>query len=249
MKDVVRRERWWEGYFDEAFLKIYRALLPDDEAEDEAEAVMAALDLEPGARLLDLACGWGRHAIPLARSGCEVTGLDLSEVLLDAARAAGDAAGVPVEWVQGDMRDPPVRGSFDAVVSLFSSFGYSASDEDDLAVLRSVRRLLRPGGRLLLETMHRDLVAREFAERDWWPGPDDTPVLVEREFDPVLGVSHEWLRWGSVEKYHKIRVRAASEWHALLDEAGLSADAWYGDWSLEPFSVHSERLLIVASPR
>ena len=248
MQDEAERDRWWEGYFDERFLQIYRALLPDAEAEEEVEAVVAALDLDPPARVLDLACGWGRHAVPLARFGFEVTGLDLSEVLLREARLDAAAARVDIDWVRGDMRNPPLTGGFDAVVSLFSSFGYGGADEDDLAVLRAVRQLLRPGGQLLLETMHRDLVAREFAERDWWPGPDGEPVLVEREFDPVRGVSREWLRWGGVEKYHTIRVRAASEWKVLFEQAGLTADAWYGGWELEPFSVRSERLLIVASP-
>ena len=241
--------RWWAGYFDERFLQIYRALLPDEEAEEEVGAAVAALGLDPPARVLDLACGWGRHAIPLARLGFEVTGLDLSEVLLREARAAAEVARVDVGWVRGDMRSPPLAGGFDAVLSLFSSLGYGDSDDDDLAVLRAVRRLLRPGGQLLLETMHRDLVAREFVERDWWPGPDGEAVMVEREFDPVRGVSREWLRWGAVEKHHTIRVRAASEWSGLLEQAGLTADAWYGGWELEPFSVRSERLLVVASPR
>lgn len=247
MMETEEHERWWESYFDEAFLNIYRALLSDAEAEDEVDAVVAALDIDPPARVLDLACGWGRHAIPLARLGFEVTGLDLSEVLLRQARTDAEAAGVEVEWVRGDMRHPPLPGGFDAIVSLFSSLGYGLSDDDDLATLRSARGMLRPGGQLLLETMHRDLVAREYAERDWWPGPDGEPVLVEREFDPVSGVSREWLRWGAVEKRHSIRVRSASEWDALLSRAGLTAEAWYGDWDLEPFSVSSERLVIVAS--
>lgn len=238
---------WWDEYFDETFLQVYQALLPAEEAEDEVEAVLAALDLEPPARVLDLACGWGRHAIPLAARGFRVTGVDLSATLLETARTAALEEGVDVSWIRGDMRELELDGGFDAVICLFSSLGYSLSDADDLRVLRGVREQLRPGGHFLFETMHRDLVAREFVERDWWPGPDGTPVLVEREFDSVAGVSRETLRWGTQEKHHVIRVRAASEWAALVEEAGLTAEEWLGSWDLEPFSHQSERLVLLAS--
>lgn len=242
---------WFEGYFDEDFVELYRPFLTPERTVDEAAAVLELLELAPGAEVLDLACGWGRHSIELARAGCRVTGLDLSETLLARAARRADAAGVEVEWVRGDMRELPWAGRFDAVVSLFSSLGYFLSDAEDLRVLRAAARALRPGGRLLLETMHRDQIARAFAERDWWPGESGRPVWVEREFDAVAGVSHEWLRWqrsdGSVgEKFHAMQVRTATAWDALLRAAGLAPLAWYGDWDFSEFTLESERLIVMA---
>jgi SAM-dependent methyltransferase len=240
---------WWERYFDRDFLRIYRPLLPAEEAAHEVEAAMEALELAPPARILDLACGWGRHALELAARGYRVTAVDLSETLLAEGRREAAGRGLRVDWVRADMRAIPFHDTFDAVLCLFSSLGYGLSDEEDLRVLAGARAALRPGGRLLLETMHRDLLAREFVERDWWEGPDGRPVFVEREFDAVAGVSRETLRWGEVEKYHEISVRSATEWAALLARAGLEAEEWLGGWDLAPFEHTSERLIVITSKR
>jgi cyclopropane fatty-acyl-phospholipid synthase-like methyltransferase len=242
---------WFEGYFDEAFIELYRPFLTAERTTDEAAAVLELLELEPGARVLDLACGWGRHSVELARAGLEVTGLDLSETLLARAAKRAEAAGVSVEWVRGDMRELPWRGRFDAVVSLFSSLGYFLSDEEDLRVLRASACSLKPGGLFVLETMHRDQIARGFVERDWWRGEAGRAVWVEREFDAVAGITREWLFFERAdgsrgEKYHAMQVRTATEWDHLLRSAGLAPLAWYGDWDFSEFTHESERLIVLA---
>jgi ubiquinone/menaquinone biosynthesis C-methylase UbiE len=240
---------WYRDYFDADFLRIYRNLLPADEAREEAESVVQALGLGAGDRLLDLGCGWGRHSTAFADLGLAVTGLDLSELLLREA-AAGARPGAA--WVRGDVRDLPFRDAFHAVVSLFSSLGYFLDDGEDLRVLRDVRQALRPGGSLLIETMHRDLVARDFAERDWWEDGNGGYVRVEREFDAVAGVSHETVHWRTSNgrtgaKRHSIRIRSATEWAAILAAAGFVPTAWWGSWDFDPFTTASDRLIVMAS--
>ncbi|MDP9349635.1 MAG: class I SAM-dependent methyltransferase [Gemmatimonadota bacterium] len=241
---------WWEGYFDERFVRIYRDFLTPERTLREVEGIADVLGLPDGARVLDLACGWGRHSIELARAGFRVTGVDFSETLLARARKRAKAAGVEVEWVRADMREIPWTGEFDAVLSLFSSLGYFLSDAEDLRVLQAAHRALRPGGFLLLETMHRDFLVADYADRDWWETEDGTFVWVERELDAVEGVSREWLRWRkgeeTGEKFHALRVRSATEWDALLRQAGFQPLEWYGDWELAPFLHTSENLIAVA---
>lgn len=245
-------EGWWDEYFDRAFVELYRPLLPTAETEDEVAGVVEALGLRRGSRVLDLACGWGRHAVPLAGLGYRVAALDRSAALLAEGARAAKEANVRVAWVRADMREIPFVRAFDAVVSLFSSLGYFLSDEEDLRVLRGIRSALKPKGTLLLETMHRDQVAREYVERDWWEGPDGERVWVEREFDAVAGVSREWLRWrrgaAEGEKFHQIRIRSASEWEVLLRAAGLEPVAFYGDWDLSDFCHRSDRLIVLSVP-
>jgi ubiquinone/menaquinone biosynthesis C-methylase UbiE len=241
---------WWDGYFDDTFVDIYRDFLTPERTAREVEALRGLVPLAPGDAVLDLACGWGRHAIELARAGCSVTGVDWSATLLERAAKRAAAAGVEVEWVRADMRELPWADRFDAVVCLYSSLGFFLSDDEDLRVLAGVRRALRPGGALVVETMHRDQVVREFVERDWWATAGGGIVRVEREFDAVEGVSREWTTWTRgercVEKHHALRVRSAPEWDDLLRRAGLRPREWWGDWEYAPFLHTSDDLIVVA---
>ncbi|HEX3213864.1 MAG TPA: class I SAM-dependent methyltransferase, partial [Actinomycetota bacterium] len=125
-------------------------MLPAERTAAEVNGVVGQLGLAPGARLLDLCCGPGRHAVPLAQLGYRVTGLDLSRPLL--ARAAAAAAGQRVGLVAADMRRLPFAdGSFDAVLNLFNAFGYLEDEAQDELVLAEVARVLAPGGRFLQE--------------------------------------------------------------------------------------------------
>jgi SAM-dependent methyltransferase len=241
-------QEWFRSYFDRAFLRIYRPLLPADAAQEEAAAIIEAMGLQRGDRVLDLGCGWGRHTVPLAASGLRVTGLDRAELLLREGQAV---RGAGTSWVCADVRELPFSGTFHGAVSLFSSLGYFLDDREDLRALCAVREALIPGGIFLMEMTHRDLVAREYAERDWWEDEDGTRVWVEREFDAVAGVSHERLVWSTAdgeagEKRHSIRIRTPSEWAALLTEAGFRTLAWFGSWDLDPFTLQAERLIVLA---
>jgi SAM-dependent methyltransferase len=240
---------WWEDYFDQTFVSLYRDFLTPERTEREVAGLREMVPLPPGGEVLDVACGWGRHSVSLARAGFRVTGLDLSETLLARGRKRAAAAGVEVDFVRGDMREIPWRGRFDAILSLYSSLGYFLSDDEDLRVLRGAREALRPDGAFVLETMHRDHIVGDYAARDWWESDDGTTVWVEREFDAVEGVSREWLRWSkggkSGEKYHELRIRTATEWDRLLRAAGLVPVDWYGDWELAPFIHTSEDLIVV----
>ncbi|MDB4951118.1 MAG: Methyltransferase [Gemmatimonadetes bacterium] len=240
---------WWEGYFDERFIALYRDFLTPERTAREVGGLLEMLMLPPGAEVLDLACGWGRHSIALAREGFKVTGQDLSETLLARARKRAEKAEVAVDFVRGDMRQVPWTGRFDAVLSMFSSLGYFLSDDEDLKVLRAAHDALKPDGLFVMETMHRDHVVAAFADRDWWDAGDGSTVWVEREFDAVEGVSREWTRWrrgdATGEKYHELRIRSATEWDVLLRRAGMVPVEWYGDWELAPFIHSSEDLIVV----
>ena len=185
---------WWRTYFGDDFFHLHTDLFSETDSRAEVAAIVELLGLPLAARILDVPCGWGRHTHLLEEAGFETVGADLSEPLLRRARAHN--AGHPARLTVADVRALPLASaSFDAAINVFTSLGLFLNDDDDLAALREIRRVLRSGGRFLLESMHRDEVICGFAERDAWTLPDGTEVQVRRRFDPVRGISHERLRW------------------------------------------------------
>lgn len=236
---------WWRTYFDETWLDLHLPLFPEEESRREVAAMLELLGLPVGARVLDAPCGWGRHTVLLREARLDAWGVDVSHVLLRRVpRGAPSAA--------ADLRDLPFgSGSFDGVVNVFTSLGLFLEDAEDLRVLGEVRRVLRPGGRFLLESMHRDDVVAHYVERDAWELPDGTGVRVRRRFDPVTGVSHERLRWRrgdrSGEKRHAMRLRTATELRDLLEGAGFSDLRFHGGWHGERLTHRSPRVVALAT--
>ena len=159
----------WDRLFGELYLRTYASLERRGEAEVDALAAARLAGIEPGADVLDCPCGYGRHSIPLARAGFRVVGADRSPVLLEEARHRAGEDGPT--WVEADHRELPFAdGSFDAVLNLFSSLGYRGED-GDRQTLSEFRRVLRPGGTLVVETMHRDRLATIYQPRGGEPLP------------------------------------------------------------------------------
>jgi len=237
---------WWRTYFGDDFYRLHVDLFPEQVSRREVAGMIELLELPAGARVLDVPCGWGRHTVLLREAGLDVFGADLSWDLL--RRADYDPA---LPLAAADIRALPFAdGAFDAAINVFTSLGLFLDDEEDVRALREIRRVLGPGGRFLLESMHRDEVIGAYAERDRWTLPDGTEVRVRRRFDPVRGISYEKLRWRRDgehgEKRHALRLRTATEIDALVRAAGFSDLRYFGDWDGSPLSYDSESLILVA---
>ena len=122
---------WYEAFFDAEYLRLYEHQFTEERAEKEVSFVLEALGLAAGASLLDLCCGQGRHAVVFAGRGLEVTAQDLSREYVALAEEAAAAAGVELRSVVGDMREIPFENEFDAVVNMFTSFGYLESEAEE----------------------------------------------------------------------------------------------------------------------
>ena len=134
---------WYVDFFRADYLNVYGHMFTDERAEKESSFLTSALDLEPGAQVLDLCCGQGRHSVQLAKRGFKVTGLDLNPEYVQLAQQAALASGVSIETVTADMREVPFQNKFDAIVNMYSSFGYLESETEDLKVLQSVAKALK----------------------------------------------------------------------------------------------------------
>lgn len=175
-----RIKPWFVDLFDEDYLRTL-PFLTSQATQAEAEFVIDAMSLAPGAQVLDVGCGYGRHAMELAARGLHVVGLDLSTPLLVRGGEEAQRRGLTINFVHGDMRELDFENQFDAAYSLFSSFGYF-EDETNKSTLLNIARALKPKGKILLEILNRDYLIADLPTRVWWEG-DGCVVLEEVEFN------------------------------------------------------------------
>ena len=242
----------WDRLFDELYLRTYAVLERGGEAEAEALAAARLAGVEPGGDVLDCPCGYGRHSIPLARAGYRVVGADRSPVLLEEARRRAGEYGPA--WVEADHRELPFAdGSFDAVLNLFSSLGYRGED-GDRQTLAEFRRVLRPGGALVVETMHRDRLASIYQPRGWEPLPDGGLMVEERRFDQVAGeieTTHGLIdavgRRDSVT--YRVRCYTATELVRLVEEVGFVGVECFGGLRGEELTIATRLAMLARAPQ
>ena len=244
---------WWATYFDAQYLREYEPIFGLQKDRRQAARLVELLGLPAGARILDCPCGQGRHAHLLAEAGFDVDGLDYSEHLIAQARRRG--TGRTLRYTQGDMRRLPARwtGRFDAVLNLFTSFGFFLDAADDRRVLAEFARVLKPGGALVWNGGSRDGVMARFLERDWWQSGDGTLIGHERSFDPLSGFLTIRSTWSGPraagEREHRIRLYTASRLAELCADAGLLVEESYDAMTDRPLTRRTTEMTLVARKR
>jgi SAM-dependent methyltransferase len=237
---------WFEQWFGEE----YHALYPHRDADDARRAVALVQRVapwRPGERVLDLACGSGRHAAELERLGASVVGFDLSPPMLRRARARTRAP-----LVRGDMRALPFRpGTFVLAVNLFTSFGYFREDAEHELVLRQAAAALAPGGRFVLDYLNAEEVRRSLRPAEERRGGGGNVVRITRRFS-VEGrfvVKEIELPDEGRTFQERVRLYSVEELNALLRAAGFHVTASFGDYGGEPGGPDAPRVILVGMKR
>jgi SAM-dependent methyltransferase len=237
-------EPWYIRAFEPAYLELYRHRSPEQGAA-QVRAMLESGLLPDSGRVLDLCCGAGRHLLPMREAGLEAFGLDLSLPLLRAGALEGVA-------VRGDMRRLPFAGgSFDAVVNLFTSFGYFESEADNRRVLDEIQRVLKPGGRLVLDHMNAEVTVRELVpesveERDGYV------LRQSRSYSPQTRRVHKDVHilapdGGTRHWQESVRVLTPAELDAAIEAAGFTVRARHADFDGAKFhEPTSPRQIVVA---
>lgn len=240
---------WWKTHFDAKSLDGYG--LPKKN-QAEVRAVGRLLGLKPPASILDLCCGAGRHALGLAALGYRVTGLDWSKELLSAAESSADGRKLPVKFLRGDMRKLAFTPRFDAAVNLFTSFGYFETETEDLAVLRGVRRALRPGGRFLIDLLNKEWLMRHFTPTFWQKNPEgDVLKAYNRlsfDFQSSRLDNHRtvYSKTGKRETHLRFKVYTLHDMDRLLKASGLKTRHVWGGFDGRPYTMDSFRMIVLA---
>lgn len=238
---------WYED--EELWFGFSEVMFSPQRAAQAAQAVASSplLAFPPGARVLDQCCGMGVFTVPLARRGHPVTGVDLSPRMLSQAEKACADAGVEAELVQADMCEYVRPGGFDAVINLFTSFGYFAEPEKNLQVLRNAHDSLAPGGHLVVDVMGKEIYAG-------WVGP---PKVVDVENGQVImrdTILDDWTRYrtewtlvrGDTATHGSLTcfVYSGAELRALFEAAGFVDVECFGDFDAVPYDNHATRLIV-----
>src|SRR3989454_827215 len=199
---------------------------------------------------------------PLARTATRLTvrlgpgrdtTQDLSQPYLDAAAAEAKRRGIEIETVRADMRAPGFDGRFDAVINMFSSFGYLESEAEDAKVLRGVAAALRPSGRALFDLINREWVIRNQVANESRTGANETVDLEHRELDLVTSRNHVTFTAvapdGSRHDLdgHHIRLYTLTELIGMLEAAGLRLERVYGGVDGEGYGGETRRRIFVAA--
>jgi SAM-dependent methyltransferase len=240
---------WYEQSFQEDYLLIYKHRNIQN-AEVEVRAMSDILQLPLKAKVLDLCCGSGRHAFILHQLGYDVTGVDLSETLLKAAQSADSAKSI--RWVRGDMRSIPLEESFDAIFNLFTSFGYFATDDENIQVLEEIHRLLKADGQFIIDFLNPAYVAAHLIA---YSKRQEEGIIIEefREISSSFVMKRIELtpEQGAKRTYHEqVKLYSLKQFESMFASAGLKLESVYGGYDgTEYREQHSPRLIMVGRKR
>lgn len=245
---------WFES---ENFWTQYAPIMFDDarwaEAPTVAQYVKDIAKLSPGSKVLDAGCGLGRIAVELAALGLDVTGVDIIQSELDAARDSAEAEGVELTLINQDLRAFHAKNQFDCAVNLYTSFGYCDTVEEDMQILRNIADSVKPDGTFIMEC-----TSRETAILYWTPGEEfeRAGYRVVTHFEVVgawEGLKSQWTLY-PLQKNQKQsvvdhtfiqRLYPATFLRNKLLEFGFSKADVYGDFDHSPYDEHARTMIII----
>ena len=244
---------WFES---ENFWTQYAPIMFDDarwaEASAVAQYVKDLAGLASGSKVLDAGCGLGRISVELAALDLDVTGVDIIQSELDAARESAEAEGVPLTLINHDLRTFQAPNQFDCAVNLYTSFGYCATIEEDMQILRNIADSVKPGGTFIMEC-----TSRETAILYWTPGEEfeRAGYKVVTHFEVVgawEGLRSQWTLY-PLDHTDKVidhtfvqRLYPASFLRDKLLDFGFSSAEVYGDYDLSPYNEKARTMILIA---
>ncbi len=244
--------KWYQGFFDELVLDLWSRSNSPEQTAAEVEMIQDLCGCRPGCRILDLACGMGRHALGLARLGCGVTAVDLSGDALRAVRTSAEREDLAIHTVQCDLADLEVPGSFDGSCLLGNSFGYLDAGAT-LGFFQRLANCLEPGAGFLLHTgMAAECLLPNLDERNWVQ-VGGAHLLLENEYHSREGflVTRYTILDGKRQEAREAKhyVFTVSEIGRMLDASGFETIAHFASSEQDAFDVGDPELYLFACRR
>lgn len=219
----------------------------------QVDFVIDRLGLKPGDRVLDLACGFGRHSIELARRGCSVVGVDITPDYVDHAAKIAAQCGLDAQFILSDIRETAFDSEFDAVINMGDgAVGYLENDEENLKIFDVIARALRPGGRHLMDIMNADYAEHHFPCKLWDEGEkcltlskfewnSETRIMMYGQLDFPYGQA---LTKPVIDKGNPTRLYSLSEIEGIMNRRGMEVFASYADFDGAPSSIDGIQMIV-----
>lgn len=239
------QNNWYQDFFNGLAVDFWMAAAPPP---DDDIAFLRSV-FGDGNAILDVACGAGRHAIPLARAGYRVTGVDISADFLERAKRASD---VEIEWQQRDMRDLPWKGRFDGALCFGNSFGYLGRAGTH-ASIAAIAGAMKPGARFVIDTGSIAESILPSLQQRRWIAIGDILFLSSATYDvneSRLDVEYTFVRGDVREtKTAHTSIFTTGELRDMLEASGLEVESMLASPKGEPFRLGSPRLIVIARRR
>lgn len=251
MAKKADKKEWFE---EEQFWLNYGPIMFDDqhwaEAHGVAEKCIEIAGLKKGARMLDAGCGPGRISVELALQGMTVTGVDIMQPFLDAAKETAADENVKLTLVNHDMRTFKSNVKFDAAVNLYTSFGYCDTVAEDMKIIKSIAASLKKGGTFILESNSREIAVQYYTDGEWFERAGKTVLTQFSVVGAWEGLRSKWILISPDGKrmVHEFvqRLYSAADLRDLLLKNGFSSANVYGGFNLTPYDHSAKTMVIVA---
>jgi 2-polyprenyl-3-methyl-5-hydroxy-6-metoxy-1,4-benzoquinol methylase len=241
----MKEPPWFEQWFDSPYYHILYANRSPEEAKKFIGKLAEKLQMPPGSKVLDIACGKGRHSITLAGLGFDVTGIDLSKHNIEYAKKFESDK---LHFAVGDMREVYQKDAFDYALNLFSSFGYFDDEKEDYKAIDAFAKNLKRGGTLLIDYLNSECTVKHLKSRDILQRGDIQFHLQKKIEDGFIKKKIEFLDKGTHYSYkEQLKMINLFTFKKMMSEAGLEMQQIFGDYNLNQFDASSsERLIMVA---
>ncbi|MBS7266338.1 MAG: class I SAM-dependent methyltransferase [Treponema sp.] len=247
-------EMYMDWFESENFWTQYAPIMFDDarwaEAPTVAQYVKDIAGLGEGDKILDAGCGLGRISVELAALGLDVTGVDIIQSELDAARESAEAEGVPLTLINHDLRSFQAREQFDCAINLYTSFGYCATIEEDMKILKNIADSVKTGGTFIIECTSRETAIMYFTAGEEF---ERAGYKVVTHFEVVgawEGLRSQWTLYPldskqAIDHTFIQRLYPATFLRDKLIDFGYSKVNIYGDFDKSPYNEHARTMLII----
>lgn len=250
---------WYSDFFHGLPQRTWKAAQTDEQTQAELELLVESLEFGPGDRVLDVFCGYGRHALPLARMGADVTGVDISAESIAELEKEARRKKVALTTIRTDFVEIPAEAlggeeSFRAIYCLGNSFSFFAH-ETMQAFVQRLSDLLEPGGRLLVQSgMVAESLLPDFQERTWLPVGETVQVLMENEYDPLTAQLTQHLTYyeqtgtgtETARRTAQYTIYTVAELVRFCQQAGLNVLSLYGTVEGDAYQIGDEGVWILA---